>query len=167
MAKKFDPKAKAKKQKIIAIVGAVVLVAILGLTLPSTLKQLNPPRTDTAPSPVPSSTVVTPAAGTLAPPTLAGSGTPDACRHGGGRGRAHLDRCAGGSDDREARLLQPLREQGSVPAAGERRHPAARRLGVDRDDDTPTTSTTPTRPPAADSDAADAARRRRLSRRAP
>ncbi len=75
MAKKFDPKAKAKKQKIIAIVGAVVLVAILGLTLPSTLKQLNPPRTDTAPSPVPSSTVVTPAAGTLAPPTLAGSGT--------------------------------------------------------------------------------------------
>ena len=76
MAKKFDPKAKAKKQKIIAIVGAVLLVGILGLTLPSTLKQLNPPRTDTAPSPVPSSTVVTPAAGTLAPPTLAGSGTP-------------------------------------------------------------------------------------------
>ncbi len=75
MAKKgFDPKAKAKKQKIIAIAGAVLLVAILGLTLPSTLKQLNPPRTDTAPSPVPTSTVV--AAGTLAPPTLAGSGTP-------------------------------------------------------------------------------------------
>ena len=79
MAKKFDPKAKAKKQKIIAIVGAVILVGILGLTLPSTLKQLNPPRTDTAPSPVPSSTVVAAAAatpGTLAPPTLAGSGTP-------------------------------------------------------------------------------------------
>ncbi len=77
MAKKgFDPKAKAKKQKIIAIAGAVLLVGILGLTLPSTLKQLNPPRTDTLPSSAPTSTVVSPAAGTLAPPTLAGSGTP-------------------------------------------------------------------------------------------
>jgi hypothetical protein len=75
MAKKFDPKAKAKRQKIIAIAGAVLLVAILGLTLPSTLKQLNPPRTDTAPAATgPTSTVVTPAAGTLAPPTLAGQG---------------------------------------------------------------------------------------------
>jgi len=75
MAKKFDPKAKAKKQKIIAIAGTVLLVAILGVTLPSTLKQLNPPRTDTEPSSAPTSTVVAPAAGTLAPPTLAGSGS--------------------------------------------------------------------------------------------
>ena len=78
MAKKFDPKAKAKKQKIIAIAGAVLLVAILGLTLPSTLKQLNPPRTDTAPSPVATVPVAAAAAaaGTLAPPTLAGTPTP-------------------------------------------------------------------------------------------
>ena len=74
MAKKgLDPKAKAKRQKIIAGVGAVLLVAILAVELPGTLKQLNPPRTDTAPASTgPTSTV---AAGTLAPPTLAGSGT--------------------------------------------------------------------------------------------
>lgn len=76
MAKKIDPKAKAKRQKIIAIVGAVLFVLILVVELPSTLKQLNPPRTDTAPSPAATTPVVTPAAGTLAPPTLAGQGTP-------------------------------------------------------------------------------------------
>jgi hypothetical protein len=76
MAKKgHDPKAKVKRQKIMVVVGIVLLVAILGLTLPSTLKQLNPPRTDTAPSPVPAAatTAAAPAPGTLAPPTLAGS----------------------------------------------------------------------------------------------
>jgi hypothetical protein len=80
MAKKFDPKAKAKRQKMIAIGGLVLLVAILAVTLPSTLKQLNPPRTDTAPSPTPASApaAAAPAPGTLAPPTLAGSGTPAA-----------------------------------------------------------------------------------------
>ncbi len=74
MAKKgIDPKAKAKRQKIIAGVGAVLLVGILVIEVPSTLKQLNPPRTDTTPASTgPTSTV---AAGTLAPPTLAGSGT--------------------------------------------------------------------------------------------
>jgi hypothetical protein len=75
MAKKIDPKAKAKRQKIIAIVGAVLLVLVLVVELPGTLKQLNPPRTDTVPSSAPTSTVVTPATGTLAPPTLAGQGT--------------------------------------------------------------------------------------------
>ena len=73
MAKKFDPKAKAKRQKILVVVGLVLLVAILAFTLPSTLKQLNPPRTDTGPSPAPAATVAAPAPGTLAPPTLAGS----------------------------------------------------------------------------------------------
>jgi hypothetical protein len=75
MAKKIDPKAKAKRQKIIAIVGTVLLVLVLVVELPGTLKQLNPPRTDTLPSSAATSTVVTPAAGTLAPPTLAGPAT--------------------------------------------------------------------------------------------
>ncbi|HVN60796.1 MAG TPA: hypothetical protein VMT59_06010 [Gaiellaceae bacterium] len=75
MAKKFDPKAKAKRQKIFVVVGLVLLAAILAFTLPSTLKQLNPPRTDTAPSPAAAApAAVTPAPGTLAPPTLAGTG---------------------------------------------------------------------------------------------
>jgi hypothetical protein len=76
MPKKFDPKAKAKRQKMIAIAGAVLLVAILAITLPSTLKQLNPPRTDTEPtsSPTPpAAAAAAPAPGTLAPPTLAGA----------------------------------------------------------------------------------------------
>jgi len=78
MPKKVDPKAKAKKQKIILVVGVVLLAGILAVTLPSTLKQLNPPRTDTEPSAAPTSTVVSPPAGTLAPPTLAGTGAPAA-----------------------------------------------------------------------------------------
>ncbi len=76
MAKKFDPKAKAKKQKMIAIGGTVLLVGILAVTLPSTLKQLNPPRTDTGPTSTPAApaaAAAAPAPGTLAPPTLAGS----------------------------------------------------------------------------------------------
>ena len=75
MAKKFDPKAKAKRQKIFVVVGLVLLAAILAVTLPSTLKQLNPPRTDTGPSPAAAApaAAATPAPGTLAPPTLAGS----------------------------------------------------------------------------------------------
>ncbi len=72
MAKKFDPKAKAKKQKIILIVGVVLFVGILAVTLPGTLKQLNPPKTNTTPINPPVTATV--AAGTLAPPTLAGSG---------------------------------------------------------------------------------------------
>lgn len=41
MAKKFDPKAKARKQKIIAIAGAVLLLALLAFQVPRTLKMLN------------------------------------------------------------------------------------------------------------------------------
>jgi hypothetical protein len=76
MAKKFDPKAKAKRQKLIAIGGTILLVVILVVELPGILKGLNPPRTDTLPaSTTPTSTGAAPA-GTLAPPTLAGPATP-------------------------------------------------------------------------------------------
>jgi cell division septation protein DedD len=76
MAKKFDPKAKAKRQKLIAIGGAILLVVILVVELPGVLKGLNPPRTDTLPvSTTPTPTGAAPA-GTLAPPTLAGPATP-------------------------------------------------------------------------------------------
>lgn len=78
MAKKFDPKAKAKRQKLIAIGGAILLVVVLVVELPGTLKQLNPPRTDTVPtSTTPAPTGAAPA-GPLAPPTLAGPATPSA-----------------------------------------------------------------------------------------
>lgn len=73
MAKKaFDPKAKERRQKKIAIGGAVLLVALLAFQGPRTWKRLNekPP-----PPPVPASAL--PSTGgpvPLAPPTLAGAG---------------------------------------------------------------------------------------------
>ncbi len=74
--KKLDPKAKAKRQKIIAGVGGVLLLGLLAFQIPKTLKMMNqnqnPPKTTSAAS-------TTPAAGSgapLAPPSLAGSGSP-------------------------------------------------------------------------------------------
>jgi hypothetical protein len=71
--KKLDPKAKAKRQKIIAGVGGVLLLGLLAFQIPKTLKMLNQnqsnPTTTTAKP-------ATPAAGSgapLAPPTLNGA----------------------------------------------------------------------------------------------
>ena len=41
MAKKFDPKAKAKKQKIIAAVLGVLLLGVLAYEVPSLMKSMN------------------------------------------------------------------------------------------------------------------------------
>jgi hypothetical protein len=64
---KFDPKAKAKRQKIIAAVLAVVLVGVLAYELPSVLKQKKPPT---------SSVAAPPAAPVPAPGPVAATGTP-------------------------------------------------------------------------------------------
>jgi hypothetical protein len=55
MAKKFDAKAKAKRQKIIAAVGGVILLAVLAYQVPSVLKIMNkkPPAPTAAPAPAP------------------------------------------------------------------------------------------------------------------
>ena len=42
MAKKIDPKAKAKRQKIYAGVGGVILLAVLAFQVPRTLKMMHP-----------------------------------------------------------------------------------------------------------------------------
>ncbi len=62
MAKKFDAKAKAKRQKIIAAVGGVILLAVLAYQVPSLMKMMNkkPPVSAAAPAPAP----VTPVPGT-------------------------------------------------------------------------------------------------------
>jgi hypothetical protein len=72
MAKKLlDPKAKAKKQKKIAIAGAVLLVALLAYQGPKTMKMLNPgppPQSTPAPAtPAPVTPGVTPPPVTGAP----------------------------------------------------------------------------------------------------
>jgi hypothetical protein len=69
MAKKIDPKAKAKKQKIYAAVGGVLLLAVLAFQVPRTLKMLHPKNiNDTAAAPAPTTTT----SGPIAAPSLAG-----------------------------------------------------------------------------------------------
>jgi hypothetical protein len=87
MAKKgLDPKAKAKKQKMIAIGGAVLLVALLAYQGPKTMKMLNPgpppglaaqttPGTSTVVAPDGTPTPVTPAGGAPAGAGLPPSGS--------------------------------------------------------------------------------------------
>jgi hypothetical protein len=67
---KFDPKAKAKKQKVIAIGGFVLLLALLAFQGPKTLKLLNPPPPPQSVSPAPATTTTAPVApGATATPT--------------------------------------------------------------------------------------------------
>lgn len=84
MAKKVDLKAKAKRQKIIAAVGGVLLLAVLAFQVPRTMKMLSakpPPPAPAAVAPgttVPSDPSVLPTPGTVgggAAPTASGDGT--------------------------------------------------------------------------------------------
>jgi hypothetical protein len=66
MAKKFDAKAKAKRQKIILAVLGVVFIGVLAWQVPSVLKMMNekPPPAATAPPPPLTPVAGTPIAGT-------------------------------------------------------------------------------------------------------
>jgi hypothetical protein len=72
MAKNFDPKAKAKRQKVIAAVGGVILLGLLAFQVPRTMKMLHPE--DPPDEPVAAATTTTGGATPLAPPTLSGGG---------------------------------------------------------------------------------------------
>jgi hypothetical protein len=73
--KKFDPKAKAKKQKVILAVGGVLLLALLAFQVPRTMKMMKG-QNQSASSSTPSTTTATTAGSTpLAPPSLDGSST--------------------------------------------------------------------------------------------
>lgn len=67
MAKKFDAKAKAKRQKIIAAVGGVILLLVLAYEVPSLMKTMNkkPPVSSAATGP--------PAGAQITPPTTPGT----------------------------------------------------------------------------------------------
>jgi hypothetical protein len=83
MAKKVDLKAKAKRQKIMAAGGGVLLLAVLAIQVPRTMSMLNakpapPPPAAVAPGAVPSDPSVLPTPGAVgggAAPTASGDGT--------------------------------------------------------------------------------------------
>jgi hypothetical protein len=82
MAKKIDPKAKAKRQKIIAGVGGVILLGVLAFQVPRTLKMLNPPSEESSSSSTPA--VTTPSTPTpIAAPSLSGGNATAAAPTGG------------------------------------------------------------------------------------
>jgi hypothetical protein len=71
--KPLDPKAKAKRQKVIAGVGGVVLLGLLAFQIPRTMKLLH--QGQTSQQSTPTTTTAAPAPGTtvpLAPPSLGG-----------------------------------------------------------------------------------------------
>jgi hypothetical protein len=71
MAKKFDPKAKAKRQKIIAGVGGVILLGVLAFQVPRTMKMLNQSNASAADT-TPTTTTGAATTGPIAPPSLGG-----------------------------------------------------------------------------------------------
>jgi hypothetical protein len=73
--KKFDPKAKAKRQKVIAAVGGMLLVGILAIQVPRTMKMMSSQSASSSSSSSASASSSTTPATTqpLAPPSLDGS----------------------------------------------------------------------------------------------
>jgi hypothetical protein len=89
MAKKIDPKAKAKKQKIIAGIGGVLLLGLLAFQVPRTMKMLHPPNANESASSTPSTTAT--ATGPIAAPTLSGGNATAASANVGGDGISDPD----------------------------------------------------------------------------
>jgi hypothetical protein len=85
MAKKIDPKAKAKRQKIYAGVGGVILLAVLAFQVPRTLKMMHPAdQSSSTPAPAATTPGSTPAP--ISAPSLSGgnaSASPAAAAPGG------------------------------------------------------------------------------------
>jgi hypothetical protein len=81
MAKKIDPKAKAKRQKIYAGVGGVILLAVLAFQVPRTLKMLHP-AAEASSTPAPATTTsATPTP--ISAPSLSGGNATVAAASGG------------------------------------------------------------------------------------
>ena len=89
MAKKIDPKAKAKKQKVIAAIGGVLLLGLLAFQVPRTMKMLHPPNANESASSTPSTTATT--TGPIAAPSLSGGNATVASASVGGDGLSDPD----------------------------------------------------------------------------
>jgi hypothetical protein len=71
MAKAFDPKAKAKRQQVVAAVGALILVALLVWRVPQVIALMNKkPAAETTPVTAPAPAPVTPTPGAQSSPKL-------------------------------------------------------------------------------------------------
>ena len=70
--KKIDPKAKAKRQKVMAAVGGVLLLVMLAIQVPRTMKLMNS-QSQIADTSTPSSSTTASGTQPLAPPSLDGS----------------------------------------------------------------------------------------------
>ncbi|HSS81922.1 MAG TPA: hypothetical protein VLK24_12095, partial [Gaiellaceae bacterium] len=85
MAKKIDPKAKAKRQKIYAGVGGVILLAVLAFQVPRTLKMMHPAdQSSSTPPPATTTPGSTPAP--ISAPSLSGGNAAPAAAAPGGDG---------------------------------------------------------------------------------
>jgi len=84
MAKKIDPKAKAKRQKIYAGIGGVILLAVLAFQVPRTLKMMHPADASSS-SPAPATTPASTAT-PISAPSLSGGNAAAASAAPGGDG---------------------------------------------------------------------------------
>jgi hypothetical protein len=84
MAKKIDPKAKAKRQKIYAGVGGVLLLAVLAFQVPRTLKMMHPADASSSSPPPAASSASTPTP--ISAPSLSGGNAAAATAAPGGDG---------------------------------------------------------------------------------
>jgi len=73
--KKFDPKVKAKRQKVIAAIGGVLLLGLLAFQVPRTMKMLKQSQGTSSSSSTAATSTTTPGSTPLAPPGLDGSST--------------------------------------------------------------------------------------------
>jgi hypothetical protein len=121
MAKKFDPKAKAKRQKIIAAVGGVLLLGLLAFQVPRTLKMLHQSNANAAATTTSSATGPTGTTGSLAPPSLAG---------GNGTGSAAVNVSSDGVSDPD---VLPAPQSGQLLAFSrfQTKDPFAQQLNLD------------------------------------
>jgi len=89
MAKKIDPKAKAKRQKIYAAIGGVILLGLLAFQVPRTMKMLHPAE-ESSSSSTPAATTASPTS-PIAAPSLAGGNATAAAAAPGGDGLVDAD----------------------------------------------------------------------------
>jgi hypothetical protein len=89
MAKKIDPKAKAKRQKIYAGIGGVILLGLLAFQVPRTMKMLHP-ADESSSSSAPAATTASPTS-PIAAPSLGGGNATAAAAAPGGDGLVDAD----------------------------------------------------------------------------